>query len=223
VTPGFHSVSNKSEWNRGSPIPVIFSNDTGFKKMTVVLLIKTDGGRAAILERCSQILSRLLEPADMALDGFTHKFYGILSSYSHDEKVMKRWHTLTLVFDCYEYGAEAVSSFSGQMEMSVRNAGNILTPVIIEITPKTGAASITLTGVCRDPDTGEDLPVEIRELSTGQTVTLDGETGLITQDGEQKAKDVDIWTLPVLLPGDNLITVNNNRMDLKVRFRPRFM
>lgn len=222
VTPGFHSAQNDSEWGRGSPDPVLFKNDIGFKPLKVTVLVKRAGGRQAILNRCSEILSRLLEPVDLELDWFDHKFYGILTKHSHDEKCMNHWHVLTLEFDGYEYDKEeSVQSFSGTADFIVNNAGNILTPAIIEVTPQIGAAEIKLSGICHDRHTGEDLPVAIRDLTTGDKVVLDGESGLFTQNGE--LKDVDIWGVPVLLPGDNRILVSNSRMDITVRFHPRFM
>lgn len=222
VTPGFHSVKNDSEWDRGSPNPVLFKNDIGFKPIKVKLLVKKAGGRQAILGRCSEILSHLLGPADLELDQFAHKFCGILTKHSHEEKCMERWHVLTLEFDGYEYDKEeSIQTFSGMADFTVKNAGNTMTPAVIEITPQIGAAEIKLSGICHDRHTGEDLPVAVRELETGKKVILDGTTGLFTQDGE--LKDVDIWGLPALLPGDNRILVDNSRMDITVRFHPRFM
>lgn len=221
VIPGYHSISSDSEWARGHPTPVLFKNEIGFKTLKITLMIKVNG-RQNILERCSKILSHLLEPAELILDGFEHRFYGVLKKHTHSERVMKRWHTLTLEFDCYEFQPEVSQTFSGLMEMTVNNPGNILTPAIIEITPQIGVSQITLTGICRDANTGEDLPVILKELETGKKIVLDGETGLITQDGTLKT-EAEIWSLPALLPGENKITATSNRMDIAVRFRPRFM
>lgn len=221
VTPGFCAIGNESEWTRGSPAPILFKNEIGFKPLKVVVLVKRDGGRDAILNRCSEILSHLLEPAELDLDNFEHKFYGILTKHTHEEKAMYRWHILTLEFNGYEFGQEVSQAFSGTASFTVANTGNIITPAIVEVTPQIGAASIALTGICRDPYTGEDLPVTIRDLEKEKKVTIDGETGLFTQSGE--LKDMDIWGRPTLLPGDNSITVNNSWMDVTVRFRPRFM
>ena len=229
VTPGFHSVSNDSEWNRGSPVPVIFQNKIGFKSLKITILVKADRDRQMILDQCSEILSRLQEPAELELDDFEHKFYGILSKHTLEENPLNipwvkynRASKLILEFNVYEYTDEEPVEASGETEIAVNNPGNILTPAIIEITPQVGVASITLTGICRDHNTGEDLPVIINELETGKTVILDGETGLFTQDGELK-KDIEIWGVPTLLPGENKITVDNEWMDIAVRFRPRFM
>lgn len=224
VTPGFHSVKNESEWSRGSPEPVLMDCEIGFKPITIGLLVKKEGGRQKILARCSDILSRLLRPVELELDGFEHNFYGVLTKHSHAEKVKERWHVLTLTFDVYEHAkTEFVQTFSGSMNISIVNDGNIITPATIEVTPQIGAASIKMTGICRDKYTGEDLPVEIRNLIAGESVILNGVDGIMTQAGALKAGDVDIWGVPSLIPGANKITVNNNRMDIKVKFYPRYM
>ena len=228
VTPGFHSIKNDSDWVRGSPTPVVFANEIGFKPLQVTILIKADRDRQAILDNCSLILSKLLEPVNLELDDFEHKFYGVLAKYSLEENPLNvpfvkynRASKLILEFDGYEYASEVIQSTSGSTTVTITNPGNIITPAVIEIAPQIGAAEVVLTGICCNPFTGEDLPVKINDLVAGSTVILDGETGLFTQSGE--LKEVEIWGLPVLLPGENKITVNNNRMDISVRFRPRFM
>lgn len=230
VAPGFRSISNNSEWARGHPEPVLFGNTTGFKTLKITLLIKANRDRQKILNQCSEILAHLLEPVDLELDGFEHKFYGVLKKHTLEENPLNipfvkynRASKLTLEFDCYEYGEEEAKVGSGATELTISNPGNALTPAIIEITPQIGAASIVLTGICRNSDTGEDLPVTIANLETGKTIILDGESGLFTQDGELKAADIEIWAAPSLVPGENKITINNSRMDVVVRFHPRFM
>lgn len=230
IVPGFHSISNDSEWIRGSPAPVLLKNKLGFKNLKVTILVRADRNRQAILGQCSEILAHLLEPVELELDDFEHRFYGVLAKHSLEENPLgipwlkyNRASMLTLEFNCYEYSEEEAKIGSGTSEIAINNPGNILTPAIIEVTPQIGAASIVLTGICRNHDTGEDLPVTIKNLETGKTVVLDGENGLFTQDGELKAGDIEIWDVPTLLPGENKITVNNNRMDIVVRYRPRFM
>lgn len=224
VTFGYSSISNSSEWSRGSPVPFLMKNDVGFKQMKIVLVVK-GSGREEILHKCSEIISHCLEPVELTLDNYKDRyFYGILKKHSAAERSMKHWHTLTLEFNCYEYGNEIKQTFSGATEFTVNNTGNLPTASIIEITPQIGVESIVMTGICRDYDTGEDIPVTIKELTTGKKIILDGTTGLFTEDGQLKNPDnIDIWTTPVLIPGNNKITVNSSRMDISVKFRPRFM
>lgn len=230
VIPGSHSIENESEWVRGSPVPMLLPNTLGFKTMKVTLLIRAEKDRQQILNQCSRILSRFLEPAELILDGFLHSFYGILKKYSFEENPLNIWPLeanraakLTLEFNCYECGEVIEQTFGEGMEHTVQNPGNLPSPVVVTITPLVGAASAVLTGICKDPNTGEELPVTVRELATGKAVILDGEQGLFTQEGKNKAGDLEIWELPMLLPGENKITINNARMDLIVKFRPRFM
>lgn len=222
VTPGFHEMKNDSEWVRGSPVPVMMRNEIGFKPLTVRILIKADGGRQAILAGASEILSHLVEPAELELDDFPHKYHAVFTGHKYEEAAINHFHALTLNFDCYEYGGEVSQEFSGQTELVVVNPGNILTPATVEVTPQTGMAFVVLTGLCRDAATGADLPVRIGDVETGKTVAIDGETGLVTQEGELK-ENAEFWGIPALLPGENRITVDSNRMDVKVRFRPRYM
>lgn len=82
---------------------------------------------------------------------------------------------------------------------------------------------LVIEGLCRDPRTGEDLPITIRNITPGKKITIDGETGLITEAGTVKIDDVDIWALPTIQPGRNQITTNNNWLNVTVKYEPRFM
>ncbi len=224
VTIGNHAITNNSEWNRGSPDPFLISGTIGFKTIKVTLLIKDSSRDVMTLDR-SNIVAALLEPADITLDGFTRKFRVVLSKDASFEETVNyrqdRWHKLTLELQGYEYGPEL--SATGANALSINNPGNIITPATLEITPVIGSASITVSGFCRDPDSKNDYPVTIRNLVAGKKVVIDGESGLVTQDGVLKAGDVDFWEFPVLFPGVNTVTCNNSNMTMTVKFKPRFM
>lgn len=222
-----HSIANESEWARGSPVPVLLKNKIGFQTLKLILVVKGEG-REGIRKNCSTILSRLAAPVQLLVDNRRYRFCGILKKHSINEITENRWHDLTLEFNGYEYDAKAdgapfEESASGVKETVVTNPGNIISPAIVEITPQIGLAELTVSGISRDPDTGEDLPVTIRSLGTGKKIILDGESGLMTEDGELKAADIDIWALPSLLPGSNTITLSSERADIKVKYYPRFM
>ena len=224
VSIGNHAITNNSEWNRGSPDPFLIGGTVGFKIIKVTLLIKDSTREAMTMDR-SNIVAALMEPVDIALDGFAHKFRVVLSKdASVEETISYRqdlWHKLTLELQGYEYGSEI--SVTGSGSLTVNNPGNIATPAILEITPTIGSASITVSGICRDPDSKNDFPVTIKNLVTGKKVVIDGENGLVTQDGALKAGDVDFWEAPILFPGTNKITCSNSNMKMTVKFKPRFM
>lgn len=83
--------------------------------------------------------------------------------------------------------------------------------------------NLTIRGLCRDVRTGDDLDIVIRNITPEKKIIIDGETGLITEDGKAKIEDVDIWALPTLQPGVNVIRTNNNWLRIVVNCKPRFM
>ena len=222
VTIEHSGIRNESDWQPYAAVPFLDRNQTGFKEWTVVLIVK-GAGREEIIQNCSDILSLLIEPADLTLDGFDHHFRGILKSHDRKETVPRRYHKLELTFEGYEYGEEIITTANSAVSFTVTNPGNMVSPCIVEITPQIGVASLTITGICRDSYTGEDLPVTIDNLETGKAVILNGLTGLITQAGEQKGGDVLMWALPSMLPGENVIMVSSERMNITIKSTPFYL
>lgn len=234
VTPGFSTIKNNSEWVNGSPTPFLSPGHSGFKKMNVAILVRGPD-REGILWNCGEILAKSKEPVKWELDGFSHKFYGAVTNYTFQENPLGRSRIagnkvakLTLELSCYEYGERLdgtafFESASEKKDIVIKNPGNLYTPCILEIIPKVGVAELVIDGIGRNIETGETLPVTIKKLTLGKKVILDGENGLFTEDGTNKSEDVEIWSLPMLAPGINTITLDNTWMDITVRYRPRYM
>lgn len=233
VTPGFSDIKNESEWQRASPLPFLMKSSIGFKSLQVTFLVY-GWNRNEVLQNCSMLLARLSEPVRLELDGFSHKYHGVMTKSDFVENPLGRQRVtenkvgkLTAGFSCYEYseqpdGSPFSKSSSGSTQLIVTNPGNLDTPAVVEITPKIGIAELVINGLTRNPDTGENLKISIKSLTTGNKIILDGETGLFTEKGVLK-KDIEIWTLPSLLPGTNTITLSNAQMDISVKYRPRFI
>ena len=215
VIPGFSNIENESEWQRGSPLPFFVNGSIGWKTIQITFLVY-GSGRNEILQNCSTLLSKMSESVILELDKFDHKFCGFLSKHDFTEKPLGRLKVTS-------NGSPFSESASGMLETVVTNPGNAWTPCVVEITPKVGIGQLTIAGINRNPDTGENLQAVIRNLTTNSVVILDGESGKITEDGANKAADVDIWSLPALLPGTNQITLDSTWVDLTVKYRPRFM
>lgn len=218
VVIGHNSLKDSSEWIPFAVLPYFAPQQIGFKQITVTVNIKGTS-REEIISKRSGLLSQLVRVVEMELDGFDHLFYVVLTNHRETEIVQWRWHQLELTFQGYEHGE--LESSTGSGSLTVNNPGNIISPCIIEITPAFGAASIELTGICRDSANGDDLPVTIKDLTTGSQVILDGITGLITEG--DALKEVDAWALPSMLPGENTITCSSNQMNITVKVMPMYM
>ena len=218
-------MDHDSEWPRGSPAPIFQAPAATFKEITITLMVYGDG-REDILHRISNILADLTDVTELVLDGWEHKFCGVLEEANVKElsdTSRHRFQQLELQFSGYEYGDEVTATANGSETVQITNPGNAVSPAVLEITPTIGAASVEVTGICRDSNTGADLPVTVKNLTTGNKITLDGITGLITEDGELKAEDVDMWELPTLLPGTNTITIDTEYVNMTVKVLPIFM
>ncbi len=219
VTFGQPDTKNDTEWIKGSVLPYFSDNSVAFKELNVTLLIYGNG-REQIRNRISDITALLLSTAKLELDGYTRKFTGILTKSNVKEGndlARHRYQTLELQFDVYEYGQMRSVSAAGSTEITINNPGNVVSPASVIVTPLVGMAELTLAGICRDTD-GEDIPVTIKNLTTGKSVVIDGIEGIIEEDGSPK--DIDIWALPSLTPGENKITVSSNRTQIEVQVLP---
>lgn len=218
-------MDHDSEWPRGSPVPIFQAPAATFKEITITLMVYGDG-RGDILHRISNILADLTDVTELVLDGWEHKFCGVLEEADVKElsdTSRRRFQQLELQFSGYEYGDEVTATANGAETIQITNPGNMVSPAILELTPTIGAASAEITGICRDSNTGADLPVTIKNLTTGNKIILDGIAGLITENGELKAGDVDMWELPTLLPGSNTITIDTEYVNIKVTVLPIYM
>lgn len=225
VDPETRKLKHDSEWPRGSPLPLFQTPAPEFKEITVTLMVY-GSGREDILIRISNILADLTDITELELDGWEHGFCGVLEESEVKELSdisRHRFQQLELQFAGYEHGEEITATANGTGTIQITNPGNVISPATLELTPTIGAASLEITGICRDSNTGTDLPVTVKDLTTGNKITLDGVTGLITENGNLKAGDVDMWELPTLLPGSNKITVDTEYMNLKVTVLPIYM
>ncbi len=221
VTPSFSSISNGSQWLPGTAAPLLLDTEIGMKKFKVSVMLEGKS-RAEIWKNAGRLITALLKPAKIEFNYFQNFFYMVLTNASYAELSLKKFHKATLELAGYEYGREVVVENTGT-RISTENVGNLPTPAVLAITPTIGKVSLTLTGLVRDRYTLEDKPITISNLTDGKTIILDGETGLVTEGGVNKIGEVDMWGLPTLQPGYNIIQMNQSGMEVEMRYKPRFV
>lgn len=221
VTYGTSSLSNSSEWTKGNYAPVLLGNTVGFKTIKTVLVVKGKN-REEIIRNKSLIISKCLKPVMLTLDDYQHKFWAVLKKSDTEEKSMKKWHLLTLEWNCCECGERITQNYENEKKIVVDNPGNITTPVVLSILPQIGTADLVITGLTRNDLLNETYDLVIHNTETDKEIILDGENGLVTEDGNIKAGEVEMWELPSLKPGENIITVDNN-VNLTINFLPRYV
>ena len=223
---GYHEISNDSAWIRSAILPHMGRNYIGFKTISVDVMVKPLQAQSAMHPRdaihanISNLLASLLAPVDLVLDNHSHTFHVVLKSHKLNEVVPRRFQKLTLDFDGYEYGSQV--EYTGTGSVVVSNPGNLISPLKLEITPAANTSSMTITGICPDPVTGEDTTVSLATAYANKVITLDGANGLFTEDGVLKP-GITIAGPPGVKPGTTTITCNKSGAALKATILPLYM
>ena len=207
VTFGHSDVKSDSEWTEGAILPSFYQNHLNMLEMTLTIAVY-GSSRYEIDHRISDLLARFLNPVTVHLDLYTDRQYRLIMM-DHSEKEIRRngCHLVDIKCSGYCFGAEVSASTSGT-SLTLTNPGNLLSPLRLEIMPTASTLSLALTNVCHDPVSGADLPLVIRNVAIGNKITIDGMTGKVLQGVSSKVKDVDMWALPALLPGEQTITIS---------------
>lgn len=235
VKPDHQAVENKTEWPEKFLTPIFLKSDFGLKKYEVTLLIKGTS-RDDIWKKAGMILRMLSKPSDIKLDGFNNTFRFALTGHSQNEDSKKRFHTLTLELEGYEYG-ETVS-FGGitEVEENFEHTSQASAPSPCRLTIQLYCSTslftyswIGITGLTKKPN-GEDAEIRVKNLKSEgakEEIVID-ETGNVTFEGENKNIDVEIFGVPHIMPGENKIefrTASNKQVPnmATIEYNPRFL
>lgn len=217
---GYASLANSSEWQSGDIAPLLLRSAAGFKEITVSIILKGES-RQEIWRNGSRLISALLEPGIITLDGFDHKYMVYLKNADQAESSIHRWHKAELTFCGYEF-SDQKTAVSTETSFQINCGATLKTPAVLELTPPIGYVSTTVYGLTKNRLNGENMPIIVYNLEKDKTVSIDGETGLITQGGKNKAGDVVLYDLPALEPGINEI-LTDHEIRTAVKYKERFI
>ena len=144
-----------------------------------------------------------------------------------EKEFKKRWvYALSLVFQAWEKsGSEVAVTVEDASSKEINVIGNLETPCIIELIPSGAITRYTIKGAARNPITGEEEDIAIKNLSAGKKVIIDGEACTVTENGENKYKDTEMWEFPTLLPGANALTFTSSSVpcNVTIKYKPRYI
>lgn len=209
------SFSNESEWLKNSLTPIFLENYIGFKTIKLELYFRGNS-RDETLKNISNLMSKLKKEVVLKLDQHSNYYKCILNNHEIVKTSIRFAYKLNLEFKGYEHGDEAVELMSRITSKTINVVGNTETPAIIEIVPSIDTIDLILTGL-------GDNPITIKNLAMSKKIILDGESGIVTQDGVNKFADTDLWNFPSLKPGSNTIKVSRNTVDITIKYKPRWI
>lgn len=212
------TFSIPKQWNKGAIAPITISKQFIYGTLILTILISASTEDLLIINK-SDLINDI---SDSLIKDGEFYFKVTLTSSKESEPFINEVNdmyceTVELMLDIDEkYKAEITESLSGVLEKTIYVPGNKETAAIIEITPTTALADITLEGLADDS-------IIIKNLTANKTVILDGELQKVTVDGVNKYGDTDMWDFPRLKPGANTIKVDKNNCDIKIKYKPRYI
>ncbi|HZJ98515.1 MAG TPA: hypothetical protein VFC79_00825 [Tissierellaceae bacterium] len=160
-------------------------------------------------------ISKLLKLSSKAEVGFNDtkiKRKGYISS--HEKKsIAKGACIIKIEWKCgLGYSDEEIIAVNDEDTIILPSTAD--TPVVISIIPDTNISELTIAGF------GEDII--LKNLTEGIEIIIDGEKGLVTEEGQNKFKDYQSWGFPKLVPGENKITISSD-INITAIYSPRWL
>lgn len=181
------------------------------------VLIKADNN--TLLEKHISNLSKLISECAIQEAGFDFIYDCILESENiekYDYDIMENKEMAIIQYNFFvknKFQQEKVIEFKNNIKLILNNTET--TPCTIELTPTQDLVDATITGL------GEDII--IKNLTKDKKIVIDGEKGLVTENGLNKWKDYDSWSFPKLSPGENNISINKASIDAKLSYKARWI
>lgn len=183
--------------------------------------------RADSKTEAEMIISNLLSDlshGQYELDNMDFIYEGEISSYN--KTFVNSWdYILNITINAWTKSGQLKTESVGTVSSKIiNNPGNQVTPCIIELMPDNSITTFTIKGVARDPVSNSDEDIIIKNLVSGQKVIVDGLTGTITQNGENKFQDADFWEFPTLLPGNNSLSFQSSgaTCNVTIKYYPKY-
>lgn len=164
-------------------------------------------------EECELTMSSIMSDFDsgeLQLDNmnFTYDF----DFKSEDRELVKRWlYSYKINLNAYsKKGILRTVEFTGK-EKTILMEGTSKSPAIVTITPDIALVNLTVTGIT-------DEAITIKDIARNAKVVIDGQNCTITENGQNILNKTDLWEFPRLMPGKNIITLDNS-CSVKVDYR----
>lgn len=213
IQPSSIELDGDYLWLSKSLSPIFSKQKFKFASIEIKLYLKGES-ESDVKNKVGLLIDKCKECNLNFEDNFYYKSFLINSNT--ENTLRKDTKKLNLAFIGYSYKEEVTEVMSRVTNKTINVTGNLETPAIVEITPTTALADITLEGLADDP-------IRIENLTSNKTVILDGELQKVTVDGVNKYGDTDMWDFPRLKPGANTIKISKNNCDIKIKYKPRYI
>lgn len=204
------------EWPEGMLMPIESQTVQKCGKCTVVLLLRGEN-RNEITRNSSTLHGLCLPgPVELTLDGYKGTYTGFLKEFKPEKTITPKSYKVQAVFSGWMKDTPVKLEYIGQTQATLHRVGSRPTACVLTIKPQTNIEKLTMKG-------WGNHDVTVENMTAGHAIVIDGKTGLITQDGENKAQDVTLWALPAMDETQKTITWDNESCDIVVEYTPLWL
>nr|DAQ38475.1 MAG TPA: distal tail protein [Caudoviricetes sp.] len=198
-------------WKGKVSNPYIGNTEYGYKMLAIDIEFK---GTPNEIENNKKSLLKEIEKATIKFKAIENFYTGFMQSFEIKNTV-RGFEILTIYMNVIEHEEEKVFNFDGAKEVIIVLTSNYITPVILEITPLIELIDLNIKGL------GEDI--KIKNLKKDKKIIINSEDGLITENGLNKFNETDMWEFPYLSPGKNTISIDKDNVDIKIKYKSRWI
>lgn len=208
------SLEQVYSWNRNSIIPIHLDRKFTFNILEIKLYFK-GVNEDDLKSKISAFINKAKECTIQFDDSFYYK--GFLEGTPLSENTLKKeTKKLTIRFLAYRFKAEVTEIMNRITSKTINVAGNLETPVIVEVTPSIDLIDLTINGL-------DEESIVLKNLKANKKIIVNGEDGTVLQEGVNKYSDTEMWSFPSLKPGVNTITVDKSSVDITIKYKPRYI
>lgn len=191
---------------------------TPLSGLTVKVLFR-GRNRDEVQRHVSDFNAELQKGVVLTLDGYSRHFKAYMTGNTLNKTITKERYTAEFKFTGYWFSNEVELKWQNTHEMKFEAAGNRTTPCKLTITATEYIEELRINGF----PSGE---IVISTIPRGSTVIIDGETGFVTMDGQNKFGDVYLMEFPYLLTGakkaHHLIFSDRNAI-ITLQYKPMWL
>lgn len=206
-------VTTYEDWLRKGLSPVINYQKEYFKKIKCKFFFRAKS-HEEVLSNISNFTSEL-KTCTLKFDDLDFYYDCTLenSNIIHHNILEK---TLEIEFKCaYSYKAVITENIDNQNTKVINSQGNLPAPAIVTIVLPIDIISYKIDGF-------EDSII-VNNIHANIPIIIDGEKCIVTENGQNKFSDVDMWSFPTIKPGENTISVDNSKGSLTIKYKPKWL
>ena len=208
------SLSVDYEIVKGAALPTEFDTDIALGQLKLCMYFRGKD-RNTLIRNMSAFLENFTKSSVLEIDGYRGKYRAFTSSSDFYKMKIKTRYQLNITLEGFFYDDELSYEYDGVGSATLIRTGTRKAPAIIEIYAKKDLENFKIIGF--------DDDIIVKELASGHTIIIDGETGLVTSDGTNAFDTVDIWSIPAISACKMNLSFSGTDASVKVRYKPMWI